>query len=486
MADNTIKKKVTSGLIWTYLERFLAQGVTLIVSIVLARLLVPENYGVIAIVQVFISIANVFMSDGFGNALIQKKNSDSLDFSTVMYFSVGYSLVLYMILFFTAPFIADYYNMPEITPIIRVMAIRLPIAGINTVQKAVVSKSMHFKKFFFATLGGTIISAIVGIAMAYFGFGAWAIVGQYLTNTVIDTIWLACTIGWHPKLEYSWKRMKQLFCFGWKLLATSLLTTAYSQSRSLFIGKKYTSTDLAFVTKGEQFPSLISVNINSSITSVLFPALALCQDDKTRLKQLTRRSVQISMFLLTPILVGFASVASEVIKIILTDKWIECVPYVQIYCLVYLLQPIQTAELQCMKATGRSDLNFKLQIIESSFGIAVIFVSVFCFHSILIIVLSALITEIFATVVNFPVSKKLINYKLGEQLMDVIVPLIIAGVMFLAVSAVGVLSLSIIVGLLIKIITGMVVYILLSLLFQRELLYYTVSMVLSLLKVKRG
>lgn len=473
----TTSKKVFFGLIWMYLERFLAQGISLLVSIVLARLLLPDDYGVIAIVQIFISIANVFVGDGFASALVQKKECKDIDYSTVTIFSVSYSLVLYAILFFAAPYIAAFYENPLIVPIIRVMAIRLPIAGINTVQRAIVSRKMIFRKFFFATLGGTIISAVIGIMLAYMGFGAWALVAQYLSNCVIDTIWLSVSLHWFPRFKFSFESLKSVVSYGWKLLATSILTTAYSQSRSIIISKRYTSADLAYVVKSEQFPNILSNNINTSISQVLFPALSSYQDDGERLKQISRRAVQISSFIIAPMLIGLASISEELISLLLTKRWIDCVPYMQIYCLIYLLQPIQTAALQCMKAVGRSDYNLKLQILKSAFGLLTVFITLLYFDSVSAIVTSALVTEIFATVLNLPIVQKLIGYSIFEQLLDAATPILLSGTMFTVVQSLPIGNFGIVFRMILKIAVGATIYIILSVIFQRKQINYFITLI---------
>ena len=241
------------------MERFGAQGVTLIISIVLARLLDPAVYGTIALVTVFTSLLHVFIDSGLGTALIQKKDADDLDFSSVFFFNMGMCVLLYGGLFFAAPWIAAFYNLPELTAIVRVLGLTLVISGIKNIQQAYVSRHMMFKKFFFATLGGTIGAAVVGIVMAYLGYGVWALVGQYLFNVIVDTIVLWATVRWRPKLMFSFARLKSLLGFGSKLLGVSLITTVYNDIRQILIGKLYTTSDLAFYNKAKQFPALFDI-----------------------------------------------------------------------------------------------------------------------------------------------------------------------------------------------------------------------------------
>ena len=285
-------KSVFSNLIWRFLERCGAQGVTFIVSIVLARFLDPAVYGTVALVTVFTTITQVFVDSGMGSALIQKKDADDTDFSSVFWFNLTMCTVLYMVMFFVAPLISSFYHMPELTSIVRVLSLVIIISGVKNIQQAYVSKNMLFKRFFFSTLGGTICAAVVGIAMACLGYGVWALVAQMLCNTAIDTTILWITVKWRPKKLFSFKRLKALFSYGWKLLVSSLVDTGYREIRSLIIGKLYTTEDLAFYNKGQQLPKFIVTNIATAIDSVLFPTMSSAQDDRKRVKAMTKQETQ--------------------------------------------------------------------------------------------------------------------------------------------------------------------------------------------------
>ena len=483
---SNLKNKVFSGLIWTYAERFFAQIISLLVTVILARIIAPEEYGIIAIISVFITIADSFAINGLGNSLIQKKNADELDFSSVFYFNIFFSIIIYIIFWIFAVPLAKFYNEQLLCPVLRVMAIRIPIAAINSVQQAYVSKRMEFRKFFFATIIGTVISAIVGIAMAYLGYGVWALVAQYLINTFIDTIILWLTVKWRPRFIYSWERMKGLFSYGWKVLATSLLITIYSNIQDLIIGKKFSSVDLAYCNKGRQFPSLISTNINTSITKVLFPAISECQDDRYRVKQMTRKSISIGTYILAPVLIGLAAIGDGFIEIILTDKWSGCVPFLRIMCLVYLLQPIQTSSIQAMKAIGKSDLYLKLEIQKKIFGIGVLAVTVLFFNSVFVIIVGSLIAEIFSTILNIPYMEKLIDYKVAEQINDIFPSLLMAFIMFLTVYPIHYIKINIWIKLGLQILIGISIYITISCISKNTNYQYVKKILSTYLKRKKG
>ena len=323
---------VISSLLWRFLERCGAQGVSLIVSLVLANILEPDLYGTIALVTVFTTIMQVFVDSGMGNALIQKKDADDLDFSTVFYFNITVCVLLYGIMFLVAPFIAHFYNLPELTPIVRVLSLTLVVSGLKNVQQAYVSRNLLFRKFFFATLGGTIGAGVIGIWMALEGYGVWALVVQHIFNSTLDTIILWITVKWRPKKMFSFERLKGLFSYGWKLLVSALIDTGYNNLRSLIIGKLYTSADLAFYNRGKQFPYLIVTNINSSIDSVLLPTLSEAQTDKNRVREMTRRAIKASTYLMMPLMVGLAVCAEPLVKIVLSEKWLPAVFFLRIFC----------------------------------------------------------------------------------------------------------------------------------------------------------
>lgn len=327
--------RVFSNFLWQFFERCGAQGVTFIVSLILARLLEPSDYGVVAWVSVITSILQVFVDGGLGNALVQKKDADAVDFSTVFFFNIISSVSLYIILFMTAPYIGNYYKMQNIVPIIRVVGLNLIFIGIKSVQTAYVSKNLLFKKFFYATLGGTVFAAVIGIFMAYRGLGVWALVAQNLCNQAMDTVILWITVGWRPKKEISFVKFKRLFSFSWKLLISTLLETVYSKLRELVIGILYTSKDLAFYNRGEAFPATFVGVIDSSINSVLLPTMSASQDNRQEVKRITRRAIKTSTFLIMPMMMGIAVCAEPIVRVVLTDKWLPCVIFIRVACFSY-------------------------------------------------------------------------------------------------------------------------------------------------------
>lgn len=469
------KNSVISNFIWRFAERCGAQIVTFIVSIVLARILAPEEYGTIALVTVFTTILQVFVDSGLGTALIQKKNADNLDFSSVFYFNLFMCLILYLAMFLCAPYIARFYDDVSLIPIIRVISLTIVVSGVKGIQQAYVSRNMLFKRFFFSTIGGTLFSAVLGIIMAYAHFGVWALVAQQLSNSVIDTLILWVTVRWRPQLMFSWKRLTKLLSFGSKLLASSLLDTIYSNLRNLIIGKMYSSSDLAFYNQGDKFPKVIVTNINSSIDSVLLPSMSSVQDNHEKVKSMTRRAIKTSTYIMAPLMMGLAFCATPIVQLVLTDKWLPCVPFLQVFCITYMFWPVHTANLNAINAMGRSDLFLKLEIIKKIIGLTLLFMTMRI--SVMAMAYSLLISGLLSQIINSWPNRKLLNYGYLEQVKDILPAILLAVIMGVIVYCVSFIRLNSALTLLIQIPLGMFVYIMGSKLLKLESYNYLLDVI---------
>lgn len=427
------KKSVFSGLFWTFGERIIAQLVSFAVTVVLARLIAPEAYGTIEIVVVFIALANATITGGLGNALIQKKDSDDRDFSSICYVNITLGVVLYLIVFFLAPHIEAFYSFESLAAVLRVMALKLPLAGLNSVQHAYVSKHLIFKKFFFATLIGTVVSAFVGIKMAYMGYGVWALVAQYLTNSAIDTVVLWLTIGWHPKRMFSWESVRNLVPYGGRILIASVVDELYQNIRSLLIGKFFGSADLAYYNKGKQFPNIVVNNINASVIKVLFPSLSKHQDDTAHFKSMLRKAMRFSAFVLFPIMVLVAALGKPIVLLLLTEKWLPCVPYIAVFCIGLMFRPVNSCNLQGVKAIGASRTYLWLEIIKKIVGLLIMMISLVFFRTPYAVAVGYTITCFMSLIINSAPNKKLLDYSLLEQLWDLLPIMICTAVMGAAV-----------------------------------------------------
>ena len=453
------ENKISSGLVWTFGERIIAQIVSTIVTIILARILTPDDYGIISIVTVFISICNIFVTSGFGNSVVRKKEATDLDFNTAFFTSLIISLILYLLIFVLAPHIAKFYDMMSLTLIMRIMGLRIPLASLNSIQHAHIQRQMKFKKFFWATLIGTIISAMIGISLAYSCAGMWALVAQYMTNTIIDTIVLQIVGDWHFKFQFSKEKAKEIFSFGWKVLVTDLVSTLENDIRSLVVGKCFGSANLAFYDQGKKYPSLLVTNINSSINKVMLPAYSKQQDDSEQLKIMLRKSIQLGLYILSPILIGFAFISNDFVKLVLTEKWLPCVPYVQLFCISYLTRPLESSCHQMLLAIGQSGVVLKVMLIINIFSLTTMCIAVFIFNSVFGVAVGSMLASIISLICFMTKTRKYIPYSIKEQLSDIIPPIfccLLMGV-FIHLFA-NAFELSIGISLIIKILIGMIIY----------------------------
>lgn len=479
------KKKTVSSLIWRFLERCAAQGVTFITSIILARLLGPEAYGTIALITVFTSIMQVFIDGGLGTALIQKKNADDMDFSSVFWFNFGMCLVLYALMYFAAPLIAKFYQIPGLTAYIRVLSLILVVSGVKNIQQAYVSRHMQFRIFFYASLGGTICSGVIAIIMACYGYGVWALVGQSLSNRVINTVILWFVVKWRPKLMFSWSRLKGLLSLGVKLLTAKLIDTVYQDLRTLLIGKMYSTASLGYYNKGKQFPHLVVSNVNVTIDSVLLPTMSKAQDSRDKLRAMTRRAISVSTYVMMPIMLGLSACAEPLVRILLTERWLPCVPFMRIFCITYAFYPVATANLNAIKALGKGDLFLKLEIAKKIVGLTALLVTVQI--SIEAMAYSLLVTTIISQLINTHPNKTLLNYRYAEQLRDILPHFLISCVMGAVVYSVQFLGMNDWLTLLTQVPLGVVLYIMFSIVFRVESFTYLIKMLRQLLenRIKR-
>jgi len=450
--------KVVKNCLWRFAERCGAQGVSLIVTVILARLLDPEVYGVIALISVFVSLLGVVVDSGFGDALIQKKDADNLDFSTVFYFNILICLTSYAVIYFAATLIADFYHRAELTPMIRVMSLSLLISGVKNVQMAYVSRNLEFKRFFFATLGGTIAAAVVGIWMAYRGFGAWALIAQSLLNHTIDTAILWISVKWRPQLAFSFSRLKELFSFGWKMFVSALVNTAYGKINELIIGKIYSPSALAFYNRGTQFPAAIVGNLDTSIVSVLFPVLSSVQNDPNIIKAMTRRTLKVSTYLIMPMMFGLAACSEPLIRLLLTDKWILSVPYLRIFCVSYAFWPLLSDNMNAIRSLGYS--NYYLAVDTTKKVISLIGLLISMWFGVIWMAHSFMFTTIISCSFAIIPNKKLLNYTCREQFADILPQIILTIIMGGIVYCVTFLRLSDWATLLIQVPLGVIIYIL--------------------------
>ena len=481
MERGSIKRTVISGVIWSYGERIAAQGVSFIVSIILARIISPSEYGAIAIVTAIISLCNTICIGGFGNALIQKKEVDDTDYSTALWAGLAVGMILYATVFFSSKYIAMWYEVPILESVIKVMALQIPVSCINTVQQAAVSRKMEFQKFFFSTIIGTIISAFVGIGMAYGQFGIWALVGQYLTNSVIDTLVLFVTVKWKIRFVFSKKSFKSIISFGSSILVASIMTDLTAQVRTLIIGKKYTSNDLAYYNRGQQFPNLMVSNLSEVIGKVTFPLFSKYQESSDKLRNMVRTNVQILMIFMAPVMLGMAVIAKPLVTVMLTSKWDFCVPYLQLFCLYFLLSPVHSANAQVVKALGKSKAYVLRAVVLNASDLMMMMIAIVAFDSPIYMAVGAVISTIIMTIYCCVLNKKYLGYLYHEQFVDIAIPVVLACMMAIVVSLWRIVVQNAFILLALQVVTGIFVYIALILIVKPK----GVKIIFELLRIAK-
>ncbi len=480
MDDNNIKHKTVNGFFWQLFQRIVGQLINFSVTVVLARILMPEDYGVVALAGMFILLVSSFTDTGLGVALIQKKNPDDLDYNTVFYSGFVISFFTYAVVYFLSPLFAEWYQKPEMVSIIRVVALSIPLGAISSVHNIYVKKQMIFQKLFVVSLLSSILSAIVGLTMAFKDYGVWALVGQNISASVINTIILLFVVKWTPKLLFSYSRFKTLFSFGWRMTLINIVNTFSYQLKGYVIGLKYSSADLAYYNRGEGIPGILVNNVNGSIITVLFPALSALQDDKDAVKNALRRAIRISSFFLAPLLLGLVAVSGNVVIFLYTQKWSPVIPFMQIICIISYSDIIGTANYQALVAMGKANVLMKLEFIKRPLMIGLVLVSMLI--SPFAIVVSMLIYSVSATMINAFPNKKFIDYSFGEQIKDISNSLLSAVLMAIIVYLFGTLNISIYYCLAGQIVIGLLSYVIISFFVNKK----DVSYVIGFIKQKFG
>lgn len=463
MTEN-LKHKTVSGVMWSAIERFSLQGVQFVMQLVMARLLLPSDYGMIAMLTIFLQIAQAFIDSGFTNALIQKKDRTEVDYSTVFYFNIIIALLFYCILFVSAPLIAKFYNMPDLILVMRVMALSLIILSFSAVHKTKLTIEINFKIQSKITLIAAGISGIIGVGIAYWGYGVWALVYQSILNAMLTTILFNCFYRWKPLKTFSMKSFKRLFSFGSKLLVSGLIHTVYYNLYGIVIGKRFSAAELGYYTRAEQFAILPSYNLSAIITRVTFPILSSIQDDNERLASTYRKYIRLSSYLIFPLMVGLASLANPLVDLFLTEKWNGTVALLQILCFDWMFDHLSGINLNLLYVKGRSDLALRLEIIKKIIAITILLASIPL--GIIGMCLGRVLYSLIATYANTYYTNSLIGLSFRTQLKDIIPYLILSLAMGGVVYATTYLGLSNIIQLIIGITIGILFYISISYIFK--------------------
>lgn len=472
---NELREKTINGFFWQLGQKISCQLISFGISVVLARLLSPNDYGVVAICSMFLMLVGIIIDGGLGTALIQKKDIDEIDFNTVFYAGTVFSFIIYAITFVIAPFIAVLFDNEQITPVIRVLAILMPIGTLSSVQSAFIQRQMAFRKYFISSLYGTIASGCIGLIMAFMGFGVWALVGQSLVNTLTNTIVLFIINQWRPKWMFSWERFRILFSFGWRMVAVNGLNAFFYQLKGYVIGYKYSASDLAYYNRGEGLPGILYNNISSTINTVLFPALSNLQDDKQAIKHALARSMRTTCFFLMPALLGLAAISDKLVLIIFTEKWAAAIPFMQVICFISCSDILGMANYQAIKALGKVDVLLKMEFYKRPLMFFILIITMFI--SPLAIAVGQLFYSVSATLFNAWPNKKYINYSITEQFSDIGHSFLSALVMAFVVYMIGRIDFNIYGSIGLQITVGIILYLLLSWIFNKKDLQYITHLV---------
>lgn len=417
MKDSSFKSKVVSSTLWSFVERFSTQLVQFIITVIMARILTPSDYGLIGMIAIFISLSQIFIDGGFSSALIQRKDRSETDYCTVFFINLGISVALYIVLFFCAHPIARFYSQPLLSPILKVYAINLIINSFAAVNKTILVIRLDFKTqskiSFFSALG----SGLIGIACAYGGAGVWALVIQTIIMSVLNVILSYYWMRWFPKAIFSYESFRKLFSFGSKLLVASTISSVYDNLYSLVIGKKFSSDDLGYFTRGTSFVTILSSNISSILGNVSYPILSQVQDQNEVLLNIYRKYIQLSSFIIFPLLMMLCGIAEPLIEVLLTNKWAGCIMVIRILCFAYMWNGIIIINLSLLKIKGRSDLVLKLEIIKKTIAIAILFISLL-FDSLSAICIGILIYSLISLGINTYYTGVLFEYGLVKQFKE--------------------------------------------------------------------
>lgn len=480
--SESLKNKTQKGLAWSMIERFATQGVQFLFGIILARMLSPDDYGVIAMPLVFLAIAQCFIDSGFSGALIRKPNLTEDDLSTAFYFNIGVGVICYLILFFTSPLIADFYNTPILADLLKVTALATLFNPLCAVQQAILTKKIDFKTQAIVSLAGALVSGLVGLVMAYTGFGVWALVFQQVGGYVIRTILLWILGKWKPKRRWSWESFHYLWGYGSKMLASGLLETIYSNIYPIVIGKYFSANDLGNYTRAQQFSNLPSSNVTGVLQRVTFPVLSNIQNEDERLARNYRKILKLSAFLIFPLMMILSAVADPLIRVLLSDKWEGCIILLQILCFSLMWYPIHAINLNLLTVKGRSDLFFRLEVFKKIIGVCIMVVTIP--HGIIWMVSGGIVSSMISLIINTYYTGKLINVGYLKQMGDLLPIFGVSFAVWIIVHGSMMMSSNIYVQLIIGCLVGGIMYLVLAKLFLRTEWEDAMSMVPNRLKRK--
>lgn len=472
---NSLASKVLDGLIWSFFERFSSQVVSVIVAIVLARLLEPRYYGVIAMVTVFITLGDILANSGFGRAVVQKKHASKVDYDNAFFLSILISLSVYALLFVSAPYIAEFYGIEELSMIVRVMALRIPISSFYSIQQAYIQKAMLFRNFFLASLSAAIGSGVIGITLALLGYGIWALVAQALSNSILSTLVLFYISKWRPSWKVRREGLREIFSFGSKLIESEIIANAMTTIRTMIMAKMYMPSDLAYYDQGQRYTGIVVGNLSTAINRVMLPVYSSMQDDITLLREKVRTSIRVGIFFMAPMMLGLFAVADNLIVTLLTEKWILATPYLQIFSVYYLTRPFESIANQALIAKGHVKSSFYVMVVINFISFVSVMIVMILSVDVLAFAKSILIGTIVSVLSFSYCMKRYLKYQFWEQLKDVGSSIMIAAVMSSIVSLAGHVFVSSLLNLVAQVVVGIFIYLGFAFCFKLSALNYLVG-----------
>lgn len=484
MTEQNLKSKTKKGLAWSIIERFATQGIQFLFSIILARLLSPDDYGVIAMPLVFLAIAQCFIDSGFSMALIRKPDLTEDDLSTAFYFNIGVGIVCYAILFVTSPLIADFYNTPILSDLLKVTALATLFNPLCAVQQAILTRKIDFKTQAIVSLSGAIVSGIIGLAMAYNGYGVWSLVFQQVGCYIIRTSLLWILGGWKPRKRWSWDSFHYLWGFGSKMLGAGLLDTTYNNIYPIVIGKFFSANDLGNYTRAQQFSTLPSSNITGVLQRVTFPVLSTIQNENERLARNYRKILKLSAFLIFPLMMMLSAIADPLVRVLLTDKWEGCIILLQIICFNMMWYPIHAINLNLLEVKGRSDLFFKLEVIKKIVGVSILCITIP--HGIIWMVYGGIVGSLVSLIVNTHYTGKIIQVGFNIQMGDLLPIFVVSMVMWGIIHILNMYITNSCIQLVGGVLVGIIVYLILACIFLQSEMKEAINMLPEkIIKIKR-
>jgi len=427
----SLTRTAISGMAWTYSQQFGGQIISFVVSVVLARLILPTEYGLIGMISIFMGIGTALFDGGLTSSLIRSKDVSEDDYSTVFYFNLFGSLIIYLILYILAPFIAEFYNQSTLTNITRIYGLTFIVAAFGTVQNTILTRNLMFKKQAIIALPALILSSATGLVMAYMNFGVWSLIASALVNTLVISSCLWFSSSWYPKLIFSKIKFKEHFHYGYKITVSSVMDIMFTNMYQIIIGRFYSAAQVGFYTRANSLMMLPVANVSSALNKVVFPLFSKVQDDTDRFRNAYKEIMLLVLFIITPIMVGMCVVAQPLILLLFTKKWLPVVPIFQIICFTGILYPIHSYNLIVLQVKGRSDLFLKLEVFKKLLGMLILVISFFYgFYALLI---GQVIFSLLALFINTHYAGRMLNYKTYKQLADIL-PIFAFGILMASIT----------------------------------------------------